>query len=190
MLQQRLVDVLPSSTRSLLLGTKAANMPNIRPSTYVQKFLKKSKEHEVVRKTRNSAIGKDLVFDASQPDDPNLAMDILFHNKYYAVLENIMKRVGLRNLSKNAILSMCTAFTTVTLYLYYFRRHGDTMIRKLARYLLSFGSLGSIALLYFKLKGIGSKSDDNYNSRNRLNEEDKPFELKGFKLFKKFIHGR
>ena len=40
------------------------------------------------------------------------------------------------------------------------------------------------------IKGIGSKSDDNYNSRNRLNEEDKPFELKGFKLFKKFIHGR
>eukprot|EP00944_MAST-04C_sp_MAST-4C-sp1_P012514 g12514.t1 len=190
LLQQRLVDVLPGSTRSLLLGTKAGTIPKVRPSTHVQKFLKKSKQEEVVRKTRNSAIGKELVFDASQPDDPNLAMDILFHNKYYAVLEDVMKYIGLRRLSKNAILSMCTAFTTVTLYLYYFRRHGDTMIRKLARYLLSFGSLGSIVLLYFKLKGIGSSSDDNYNLRDRLNAEEKPFQLKGFKLFKKFIHGR
>ena len=190
LLQKRLVDVLPSSTRSLLLGTKAATMPKLRPSTHVQKFLKKSKQEEVVRKSRNGAIGKEVVFDASQPDDPNLAMDILFHNKYYSFLENIMKRTGINSLSKNAILSMCTAFTTVTLYLYYFRRHGDTMIRKLARYLLSLGSVGSIVLLYLKLKGIGSNNDANYNNaKDRLNAEEKPFQLRGFKLFKKFIHG-
>lgn len=190
LLQRRLVDVLPGKTRALLLGMKNRKQPKLKPSKHVQLFLKDSKLEEIkkLNKMRRKGGGKTYLFDVSQPDDPSLTMDILFHNKYYSFLEKMMRLSGAHKAPKNTLISVSTILSTISIYLHYYRSRSDHIIRKLVRYVLTFGTLGSLVAVYLKLKGVGG-SGDRYDT-NKHSSKAYTFNAKGFKLFSKFIHGK
>ena len=190
LLQRRVVDILPNKTRTLFIGTKNIKKPKVRVSKNVEEFLKYSKTDEMIKMNRvKNQTGKKYVFDVSEPEDPTLTMDILFHNKYYAILDNLMQSSGANNISNNSLISMSTILTTVSLYLNYYRNRNDSMIKTLIRYLLSFGSLSSLVAVYLKFKGLSESSNKTKKKLILNSRYNKSSELKGFKLFKKFIHG-
>lgn len=186
LLQRRLVDVLPTKARALLLGMKNMKQPKLKPSKHVELFLKDSKLEEIkkINKIRRKGGGKKYLFDVSKPNDPNLTMDILFHNKYHSILEKIMNVSGANKTSKNALISVSTILATISVYLHYYRSRSDHIGRTLVRYVLTFGSLSSLVAVYLKLKGVGGNRQDKNSAKT------KTLDAKGFKLFSKFIHGK